>query len=64
MFCIHCHRIDDFHETYTCRACRVANLRVDRNILIKSLLLEAYGYVTDVELRERIERVIPIKEIA
>ena len=58
MKCLHCGFLCDFHESLICVTCRRKVDEVNRRVYILSLLSEAYPFVTDVHLREKIEDVI------
>ena len=58
MFCIYCGRICDYNPTHTCHVCaREVSDNNDR-VFILSLLLEAYQYIPEIKLREKIEFVL------
>ena len=58
MFCIYCGRVCDFDESHVCQWCKIKIAKNNDKVKIFSLLAEAYPYVTDIKLRERIEAVI------
>lgn len=58
MYCIFCHKIDDFHSSYICAECRAELANANRHAMLMYLLAKAYDYVTEDSLRAKIEDTI------
>lgn len=64
MVCIHCGHLCDFHESYICELCRKKLADIDLRVHLFDLLLQAYPYVEDIRLREKIEAVMCVQGVA
>jgi len=58
MKCIYCKRLCDFDETRACEECRIKVAVNNKKVYVLSLLKEAYSFVSDIALREKIEAVL------
>jgi len=58
MFCIYCGRICDYNPTHACHVCAREVSDNNERVFILSLLLEAYQYIPEIKLREKIEFVL------
>lgn len=62
MKCMYCGRLTDFNETYTCGECKKEIAKINERAYLLSLLTEAYPFVANVKLREKIESIVFVKE--
>jgi hypothetical protein len=58
MYCVYCGRICDYHPSHYCIDCMIHARQNDRMVYILSLLKEAYAYVDNIQLREKIEKIV------
>ncbi len=58
MLCIYCGRLCDFDETYACNECRDRVSKNNERVYLLALLMEAYPFIRDIGLREKMEVVL------
>lgn len=58
MYCMRCGGICDPHPSKFCVNCRAEIARNNERVYILSLLKEAYQYVPEIRLREKIEAIV------
>ena len=58
MYCMHCGGICDPHPSKFCVNCHAEIARNNERVYILALLKEAYQYVPEIRLREKIEFVL------
>jgi predicted amidophosphoribosyltransferase len=58
MYCILCNRLVDFSEYGICCCCMRSIERINERAYVLSLLKEAYEYITDIKLLDKIDKVL------
>jgi len=58
VYCVYCGRLCDFDETHTCEDCKIRIAKINERVYLICLLSEAYAYIPDISLREKIEAII------
>lgn len=63
MYCIYCGRICDFHPSRLCIECRERIEKNNERVYLMSLLVEAIQFITDIQLLEKIEKVVSLPQV-